>query len=144
MKFYSMTELPIEGSKNFSWGEALWLYQWQIHALPSAVVEQNIIDLAQRLELIRRFLGKPLRITSWFRPPPYNVFIGGAKRSQHMLGRAADFVVADIDADRVRALLYPRLAEFNLRMEDKPGSSWVHIDTACTENMTLPQRYFKP
>lgn len=144
MQYQAMMKLPIVGAENFFWGEALWLNRWQLYALPSPSIEQNIIELAQRLELVRSFLGAPLRITSWFRPHPYNDFIGGAQRSQHMLGRAVDFVVFDTESDKVRTLLYPKLAEFNLRMENMPGASWVHVDMACTENMPLTQRFFTP
>lgn len=144
MNFSDMMKLPIADSENFLWEEALWLKNWQTFAIPPHAVEKNIIELARRLTLVREFLAAPLIVTSWYRPPLYNEAIGGATRSQHMLGRACDFIVEGVSADDVRTALYPKLAEFNLRMENLPRSSWVHLDMACTENMPLERRFFSP
>lgn len=54
------------------------------------VVDTRLLDL---LEGIRSFWGA-IQITSAYRTPEYNKEIGGAPRSQHILGRAADCVVA--------------------------------------------------
>jgi len=139
-----MLESAIPGSRNFSWREALWLKKWHIYAIPPQAVEKNIIETAMRLTLIRSFLAAPLTVTSWYRPPSYNEIIGGAPQSQHMLGKACDFTVAGMSADEVRERLRPKLGEFNLRMEDLPQSSWVHIDTACPADLPLHKRFFKP
>jgi hypothetical protein len=144
MNFQRMMTLPIEECEHFLWGEALWLSQWKIFALPHEEIERNIISTARTMQLLRNFLQTPLRITSWYRPEEYNAFIGGAKRSQHMLGRAVDFQVYGIDSDAIRAKLLPHLADFNIRMEDLPGSSWIHVDTACTNLTPEESRFFKP
>jgi hypothetical protein len=45
-------------------------------------------------EKIRVALGDvPMFVTSWYRCPTYNALIGGKPDSQHLLGRAIDFVV---------------------------------------------------
>ena len=41
-------------------------------------------------ELRRMHGGKPLRIVSGIRSPEVNAQVGGAKQSQHLIGRAAD------------------------------------------------------
>lgn len=46
--------------------------------------------LLQRLEALRAIVGKPLPIVSGYRCPTYNAAVGGAPRSKHMLGQAAD------------------------------------------------------
>ena len=52
--------------------------------------EKNILALAQQLDLIRESWGSSILVTSWYRPPTVNRRIGGASRSQHIYGRAAD------------------------------------------------------
>ena len=53
----------------------------------------NVIDLATNLQVLRDYLGKPIYINSGYRSPEYNAKVGGAKRSQHKLAKAADIVV---------------------------------------------------
>ena len=54
----------------------------------------NLQKLANQLQVIRDFLGKPIKINSGYRSPEYNASIkGSVKGSQHTLGKAADIVV---------------------------------------------------
>lgn len=55
----------------------------------------NAIRLAKAFGEVRRRYGKPLRITSGFRPPAVNRRIGGATRSQHILFKALDIQPLD-------------------------------------------------
>ena len=50
----------------------------------------NLQELANNLQILRDFLGTSLHINSGYRSPAYNKKIGGAKFSQHLLGKAAD------------------------------------------------------
>lgn len=56
-------------------------------ALPSGYPDPKLVEL---LEVLRAQLGKPLHIVSGYRSPSYNRSIGGARRSYHLQGRAAD------------------------------------------------------
>jgi hypothetical protein len=47
-------------------------------------------DLLAKVEEVARRFGRPLTITSGYRSPSYNAKVGGAKRSQHQLGKAVD------------------------------------------------------
>jgi hypothetical protein len=51
----------------------------------------NLRRLARGLDRVRRLLGHPLEITSGYRCPELNAAVGGAPRSQHAQGLAADF-----------------------------------------------------
>jgi uncharacterized protein YcbK (DUF882 family) len=50
-------------------------------------------DLINKLQLLRDKLGKPIQIVSAYRTPEYNALVGGAPKSQHMEGTAADIKV---------------------------------------------------
>lgn len=47
----------------------------------------NVLDPA------REILGRPIYVTSGFRCPFYNNAVGGVRKSQHILGEAADICV---------------------------------------------------
>lgn len=56
---------------------------------------KNIQTLMERLESLRRAVGYPLVIRSGYRSPTHNRNVGGATRSQHLYGKAADIYVKD-------------------------------------------------
>jgi len=64
-------------------------------------VFDNILELADNMQLIRDYLGKPITINSAYRSPKYNKKIGGAKLSQHIIGNACDFTVKGYTPDEV-------------------------------------------
>jgi len=130
----------IPGCTNFTWGEALYLPQWNIHVLPDPAVEANILHMAPTMQKIRDILDRPMLVTSWYRPFTYNKLIGGAGKSWHTTGGAVDFRCPHVSADETRIALRPLLEDLNIRMEDLDGSNWVHIDNKEPK----VNRYFKP
>ncbi len=63
-----------------------------------AAVDKKLNEV---LEDIRRHFAMPLIINSGCRCPEYNAKIGGAKKSQHVMGMAADIRVMNIPPDTV-------------------------------------------
>jgi hypothetical protein len=129
---------------NFTWHEALYLPQWGREASPAEGLDEKVkaelANVFSKLELIRDFLGsKPVIIHCAFRPVEYNKLVGGAPASAHLEGKAVDFHVKGLHCDTVRNFLVLHLDTLGIRLEDNPGSNWVHIDTR--ESKT---RYFKP
>lgn len=60
--------------------------------------------LVQVLEAVREhFGGKPVRINSGYRTPPYNQRVGGKSRSQHLYGMAADITIPGVSPAEVGA-----------------------------------------
>jgi uncharacterized protein YcbK (DUF882 family) len=57
---------------------------------PHCGVQRSSPRLLERLERLRLYVRKPIIIVSGYRCPIYNREIGGAQRSQHLYGRAAD------------------------------------------------------
>ena len=86
----------------------------------------NTVDfeLIQMLDGLRENFDKPIHITSGCRCEDYNAKVGGSVNSQHLLGRAADIQVKDIDP----AIVY--------EIADKMGfggagcyATFTHVDT---------------
>jgi len=55
----------------------------------------------RRLQPLRDRLGVALRIHTGYRCKAYNDRCGGAKRSQHLYGKAADLIPADGNVERI-------------------------------------------
>ena len=90
------------------------------------------------LEPVRAILGVPLRINSGFRSDAVNAAIGGAKKSQHRLGEAADIVpvgypggvhaamVALVDAVKAKRLTVDQLICY-------PAGGFLHVSYTTTK-----------
>jgi uncharacterized protein YcbK (DUF882 family) len=64
-------------------------------------VKQNLQKLANNLQILRNYLGKPIFINSGYRSTIHNQAVGGAKNSQHVLGKASDIRVKDMQPKEV-------------------------------------------
>ena len=89
--------------------------------------------LAVLLQAIREHFNKPITITSGYRTATHNTAVGGAKSSQHLLGRAADIQVQDTDPLAVAAYVESLMPGWGGvgRYPVKAGRAkgWVHVDT---------------
>ena len=56
-------------------------------------VDEKLVGYLQK---IRDHFGKPVRINSAFRCETHNANVGGASKSNHKLGKAADIVISGI------------------------------------------------
>lgn len=67
----------------------------------------NVQELAENLQVLRDYIGKPITVISGYRSPKYNRKIGGARRSQHMTAKAGDLIVKGMTPDEVKdAIVY--------------------------------------
>ncbi|MBD1914735.1 DUF882 domain-containing protein [Phormidium sp. FACHB-322] len=92
------TDQPIIPGGSFTWGEATR----EATRIPETqAIVDNIIGLARALQGARDRLDRSFQITSWYRPPAVNAAVGGASRSQHLYGRAADIQVQGLSGRQV-------------------------------------------
>lgn len=68
-------------------------------------VLKNLKELAKQLQVIREFTGLPIKVNSGYRSPDWNEHIGGASKSQHLLGKASDIVIQGMNPLDTYALL---------------------------------------
>jgi len=90
-----------------------------------------MVLVCMELEKLRRFLFRPILISSGYRCTELNKDVGGSPHSQHQVGGAADFVVRDFeDYNALEFLFYWLHYHTNygqLVLEHPPGRSpWIH------------------
>ena len=61
----------------------------------------EVTKLASQLQYIRDFVRKPIKLTNAYRCPEHNKEVGGVSNSQHILGKAADIQINDLDPSEV-------------------------------------------
>ena len=95
-------------------------------------------EIAEKLfEPLRKWVGGPIKINSFFRGLSLNTAIGGAKASQHMKGQAID--IDDTFGNATNAEMYNWIKE-NLDFDqiiwefgDDKNPNWVHISYVSPE-----------
>ena len=90
------------------------------------------------LQCIREHFGKAVTITSGYRTAAHNAAVGGAKSSQHLLGRAADIRVEGVSVEDVAAYAESLMPDWGGvgRYPVKAGraAGWVHVDTRAAKS----------
>jgi hypothetical protein len=89
-------------------------------------------EVAENLfEPLRKWVGGPIKVNSFFRGEPVNTAIGGSKRSQHMKGQAID--IDDTFGYKTNAEMYHYIKD-NLDFDqmiwefgNNENPNWVHI-----------------
>ena len=99
-------------------------------SMPEGELESNVRELAENLQVLRDYIGKPIRIISGYRSPSYNTKIGGAKGSQHMKARASDIKNKGVEPREIHGIIEGLIAEGKM----KQGGlglypTFVHYDT---------------
>ena len=113
---------------NFSLNE----FNKRNYNVPTDVL-RNLIDLAKNLQVLRDEVKKPIKITSGYRPAELNAKVGGATKSRHITGQAADFKIEGYTPKQVAAIIEKLIAEGKMKQGGLGiYSTWVHYDTRGT------------
>lgn len=101
---------------------------------PTGVELDNLLRLAEKLEEVRKVLGKPIMVNSAYRSVAVNSAVGGVSSSQHCVGCAADIRVPGMSPDAVvRAIVASDIQYDQLIRE---FDSWTHISIPNDPNAT--------
>ena len=91
---------------------------------------KNCDAMICNLALVLESKYNEIKITSGYRSPEYNAKVGGAKRSQHVLGKAIDVIVKDVSPIKVAAFVLDNVPAVNgFGIDVYKG--YVHLD--CRE-----------
>ena len=92
----------------------------------SAEVLMNMKRLINRvLDPARKALGMPITVNSGFRSPALNAAVGGAARSYHLSGRAADL---NAGSRKLNLRLYDILKNLpHVELINEQNATWIHV-----------------
>ena len=113
---------------NFSLNE----FNKRNYNVPTDVL-RNLLELAKNLQVLRDEVKKPIKITSGYRPSELNAKVGGATKSRHITGEAADFKIEGYTPKQVAAIIEKLIAEGKMKQGGLGTySTWVHYDVRGT------------
>jgi len=93
-------------------------------------VKENIEKLMLVMDKIRKYVNKPIRITSGFRCEALNKKVGGVTNSIHKTGLACDFTFINITENQIKEIaIYVR---DNIKNFDQliiyPDRNFIHFN----------------
>lgn len=104
-------------------------------------LETNLSRLLTALNKFRAAYGKPMLVTSGYRPGKYNKAAGGAKKSAHLTLEACDFSDPEGKLASFCIQNLKLLAECGLWMESPAKTKgWVHLQIRSVPGV----RIFEP
>jgi hypothetical protein len=121
-------------SKNFTL-EELTVTNTGLTNVPTQTEINNLTQLVNNvLQPLRDLLGKPIQVNSGFRSLAVNTAIGGAPKSQHCNGEAAD--INSLDNANMFHLIRNQLTFDQLIWEggNDTQPEWVHVSYKAKNN----------
>ena len=99
-------------------------------------MEDNLSKLLEAVNKLRTLYGKPMYVSSGYRPGKYNEAAGGAKKSAHLVCKAVDF--KDVNEELETWITDEILEQCGLWREDpEKTKGWVHVDIVPRKNRTF-------
>ena len=128
-------------SQFFDWAEVWHSETAERHGIdnrPPADLWPALRRTAEQMDRVRRLLGRPVIVSSWYRSLPLNRLLGSRDTSQHLAGCAVDFRAPAYGSPRtvwqfLRALRADLgVDQLILEMPHRPSGGWVHISFTDT------------
>jgi uncharacterized protein YcbK (DUF882 family) len=117
-------------SKNFSAKE----FSSKDGAPTPLEVLTNLEELATNLQVLRDHIGMPIKINSGYRSPFHNKKVGGAERSQHLLGTAGDLKASGMRPSELHAIIENLIKEGKMKQGGLGlYNTFVHYDIRGTK-----------
>ena len=91
---------------------------------PSPQVIENLKRVAEVLEQVRELVKRPIIISSGYRSPSLNVAVGGAAKSAHVNGLAADINAVGLSAHDLAQMIAASPILFDQLIFE---GTWVHV-----------------
>jgi hypothetical protein len=110
---------------NLTVGEIL---QWDKRRVPGpgASVRSRLLRTAAEFQRVREAWGRPLGVTSFYRPEPINGQVGGVPGSKHVTGEAFDIYPVDRSLESFYQWIRTR---WTGGLGDGRSRGFVHLDT---------------
>lgn len=107
-------------------------------------LETNLNNLLIAVNKLRQLYGKPMFVSSGYRPGHYNAKAGGGKKSAHLTLEAVDF--KDISRELTNFCTDEILEKCGLFMEDPAiATTWIHLQLRKPKSRVDGRtRVFKP
>lgn len=101
---------------------------------PPAVKVKLAALITNCLDPIREKWGEPILVNSGFRSPTLNKAVGGAAKSQHILGEAADITTGSPAGNkRLFEMIQKAGIPFD-QLIDEQHYNWIHVSWRAADN----------
>lgn len=87
------------------------------------------------LQLLRDYYNKPLTITSGYRTKAHNDAVGGSSNSQHLYGKAADFLIGGVSVATINSYIKANWQLLGVHGLETSVNSHVHIDIRDSDKL---------
>lgn len=118
MKYFTMAELCQSAKAD----------ELKIDNAPTLQAKHNLNALVNNvLDPIREMWGAGIRVNSGYRNPAVNAAVGGAEKSQHLVGQAVDITTGSKEGN---VGLFAQIINSGIPFDqliDESGYSWIHI-----------------
>jgi len=105
---------------------------------PDNVIPKMELVANKCFEPMRKYYGKPLIVSSFYRSPELNASIGGSPTSQHCKGEAIDIDTGDRHSNYLLMMWAKENLKFDQLICEYPNAqgypSWVHISYKAVGN----------